>query len=108
MSFEEVRKLVGLFQEMPDTLPPERRGPMVGAIGQAIRGAATSAGIEYSGQFDEARYKLASDVFQKQVSSYNELSGRELTELHRWATTKGLDLKKWLIDRYGAQTRMGI
>jgi hypothetical protein len=78
---------------------------MIGGTGSAIRGAATAAGIGYSGRFDEARQKLASEVYGKRITSYNDLTHGEIEALHRWATTQGLELKNWLIQRYGTQTK---
>jgi len=106
MTFEDVRKQAGMFNELP--LRKERRGPLVGEMAKAIQGASVAAGVEYNGTFREARLRLASEAFQRKVSTYNELSDAELVELHRWTTTKGLDLKAWLIRTYGQQTRMGL
>ena len=87
-------------------LTREKKYPMVWKTSEAIQGAATAAGISYNGQFREARLKLAREVYGRRITSYNDLTDPELDALSQWATTQGLELKNWLISRYGKQTRL--
>ncbi|KKL08511.1 hypothetical protein LCGC14_2575130 [marine sediment metagenome] len=82
-----------------------RRGALIGGVTSAIRGAAAAAGIEYRGQFREARLRLASEVYGRRITSYNDLTDGEIVAINKWVTTRGLELKTWLIERYGQQTK---
>ena len=105
MNFQVIRNLAAERHHVYSSLPMTRGavGYRIGNISDAIKGAATAAGIGYNGDFREARLRLASEVFQKRITSYNDLTNGELDALYYWATTQGLELKNWLIQNYGKQ-----
>lgn len=107
MNYEQIRSEAAILRDTygDDYLTRGRKGAMIGEISSAIRGAATAAGIGYNSQFREARQRLATEVYGKSVSSYNQLTDGQIAALHQWATTQGLELKNWLTERYGAQTK---
>ena len=107
MNYQQIRSEAAILKDTygDEYLTKERRIPMVWKTSEAIQGAATAAGIGYDRQFKEARLKLASEVYGKKITSYNDLTDPELAALSQYATTKGRELKQWLISKYGEQIR---
>ena len=107
MNYQQIRSKAAILKDTygDEYLTRGQKGALIGGTGAAIRGAATAAGIGYSGRFDEARQKLASEVYGKRITSYNALTHPEIVAINQWATTQGLELKNWLIERYGKQTK---
>ena len=107
MNYQQIRSEAAILKDTygDDYLTGGRKGAMIGGISSAIKGAATAASIGYNSQFREARQRLATEVYGRAIASYNSLTHGEIEALHRWATTRGLELKTWLIERYGEQTK---
>ena len=107
MNYQQIRSEAAILKDTygDDYLTKEKRMPMIWRTSEAIQGAATAAGIGYSGQFREARLKLASEVYGRRITSYNDLTHPELAALSEQTTTWGGELKTWLIERYGKQTK---
>ena len=107
MNYQQIRSKAAVLKDTygDNYLTAGRKGAMIGGISSAIKGAATAAGVSYNSQFREARQRLATEVYGRAIASYNSLTHGEIEALHQWATTQGLELKTWLIERYGKQTR---
>jgi hypothetical protein len=81
------------------------RGFMIGDMEKCLEGASAAAGLEF-GRYRKARLLLASSVFGRNVTSFNDLSDAELYHLHEWASTHGLELKIWMNTEYGTQPKL--
>lgn len=68
-------------------------------IQDCIRGALAAAGIE-GVKIREARLNVAASHFQRDVTSYNDLSSTELFLLWNWVKANGLELKAFLEMNY--------
>ena len=107
MNYQTIRNNASVLEQTYGLtyLTQERRMPKIWKTAEAIKGAAAAAGVGHGGQFREARLRLAREVYGKQFASYNDLTDPQLDALSQWATTQGLELKNWLITKYGEQTK---
>lgn len=87
------------------TVSRGHRGAMIGNMESYLRGASAAAGLEFGG-FRKARLLLASRVFGRNVTSFNDLSDTELYHLHQWARGHGMELKVWMNTEYGTQPKL--
>ena len=87
MDFKEVRDNIQSFRK---PWKPARRGVLL----SSVQGALTRVGVE-RGELRETRLRLASEIFEREVLSFNDLTDGELDALHGWALRVN-DLKQWL------------
>jgi hypothetical protein len=85
------------------SLTRTQRGYRVGMITEYLEGAATAENLEFEGQLRKARLKLASDIYNREITSYNDLKDHELDALYGWAIGHGMELRAWLTKTYGTQ-----
>jgi len=81
---------------------------MTGRLTNATRSAADSLHLPVSNARD-IRLKLATAIFGRPVSSYNELEDSELWALDQWVRQGGIaitELKDWLEGQYGTQPKL--
>ena len=77
------------------------RGVMTGGLSTAIRKTAKLIGLSIDVR--HARLKLASEVFGREVATFNELSDAELWALSQWVLQQNADgLANWLRQQFGA------
>ena len=84
-------------------LTPTQRGYRVGTITQCLEGAAAAAKLDFDSQLRKTRLKLASAIYNREITSYNELKDHELDALYGWVGGHGMELKAWLTETYGTQ-----
>lgn len=84
-------------------LTPRWRGLQVWHIETSIKKAASSIGLGIN--IRTVRLALASEAFERQIATFNQLSTDELIALVAWAGTKKV-VVQWLTQRYGASERL--
>jgi hypothetical protein len=81
------------------------RGVYTGQIAAAIKEAAGNVGVPV----DSARYvrlRLASEVYEREIATFNQLSHAELWALHQWVILGDVatrEIGDWLRANYGEQ-----
>ena len=75
------------------------RGMRIGMIRESIASAASSVGLVVSER--SCRLVLASEVFGRDITTFNQLSDDELQALSMWAANNITDLATWLSESYG-------
>jgi len=79
-----------------------QRGMRIGAIQRLVRDAASDIGLSVDERV--ARLALASEVFEKEILTFSQLSDDELIALWTWALAGYLST--WLAERYGGSERL--
>jgi len=81
------------------------RGAYVGRVSKLVEQGADAAGLPIDGG-RAIRLRLASEVYDREIHSYNELSDAELWALFQWARLGKVaiaEMATWLGVNYGEQ-----
>lgn len=84
------------------------RGATIGSISQLMFSAANKIGLPINNQGRSVRLKIATELFDREINTYNDLESNELYGLFRYLRTEEgkFWLKNWLQDTYGYQERL--
>ncbi|NIV40748.1 MAG: hypothetical protein GWN58_68530 [Anaerolineae bacterium] len=109
MSLEEVTDWIAHEVQQRPTIYLSRgaRGCAVGRVTKAVRTAADQLNLPVS-NVRQIRMELATEIFGREVTTYNELTNKELWGLHRWLQRHDTPnaLRDWLKGRYGSQPKL--
>jgi len=85
-------------------LTKSQRGTRIGVIEYWIEHDASSVGLSVN--IRTARLTLASEAFEVEISSFNQLSDDELEALYTWAKYRPTAVLAWLSEKYGGSERL--
>jgi hypothetical protein len=82
------------------------RGAFIGKVADHILENAKVLGIPVNGRGRALRLHLASELLDREVHTYKEVSDIELWSIADWTQRHNDELQEWLRERYGYQERM--
>jgi hypothetical protein len=95
--------------KFPETLwmSAGTRGAMIGRLEEAIKTTADDIGLPL-GNGRDIRLRLTSEVYLRDIHSFNELTDAELWALDQWVLEGANGLQDWLRQAYGVQVPMFV
>lgn len=102
MNFAIVRGNAGRGYGRTLTVP--QRGMRIGAIQSQVRSAAGSIGLSIDAR--AIRIALASEVFEREILTFSQLSDDELIALQTWVRVNQESVSEWLAEKYGGTERL--
>lgn len=81
-----------------------QRGMRIGAIQSQVRSAASSIGLSIDARV--IRLALASEVFERKILTFGQLSDDELIALMTWVRNFPVLVSEWLSEKYGKSERL--
>ena len=90
---------------IPYALSRGQRGLRISTVMIAMDAAAIRASLMFNGQLRKARIMLASHIYEREISSYNELTDAELDVLSVWSESPQAieQIADWMQKTFGKQ-----
>ena len=79
------------------------RGAFIGKVTDRILDHAKEIGLPINGRGRAIRMALASELLDREITTYNNLTDQELWDIEAWTYTHPKELREWLKKRYGYQ-----
>jgi len=82
------------------------RGAFIGHIAAVIMEEAAEIGLPINNRGRVIRLELTSELLEREVNSYNELTDTEVWSVQQWALANREQVRQWLAKTYGYQEVM--
>jgi hypothetical protein len=82
------------------------RGAFTGGVTKMIIEEADKIGLPISGSGRKIRLALASELVEREVKSFKDLTDQELWDINRWVVSHRRETREWLAETYGYQESM--
>lgn len=82
------------------------KGVSIGRITELIKEEAGKIGLPISGNGRKIRLELASQLVDRKIDSYNDLTDVQIYSIKVWASENRSELRNWLGREYGYQEKL--